>query len=223
MERTAGGDDPDRSRPTRPAVAAQILGIALAPLLLAGLGLTHPRDLTPETAGWWRDLHLLLLPVFPLLGVNLWWLLADGRGLLPWLGRAAGFVYLVYYGALDVLAGIGTGLVLDRADRAGNPDLAGVLPWLFAQGNALAEVGVWAFLVGCVVASTVLVRAAGRAAVPGAVLLCGSAVVFLRSHIYVPVGVATMVAMAAGFGVLQWARLRAPSRAFRHHQHIDTY
>ncbi|MDQ3699423.1 MAG: hypothetical protein M3442_00710, partial [Chloroflexota bacterium] len=69
---------------------------------------------------------------------------------------------------------------------------------------------VWAFLLGCLVASGVLVARAGRRAVPGAVLLSVAAVVFMRSHDYFPVGVATMLVMAAGFGLLQWARLRAP-------------
>ena len=166
-----------------------------------------------ETAGWWRDLHLLLIPLFPLLGVNVWWLLAGLAGPLPWLGRVAGFVYIGFYGALDVLAGVGAGVVRDRATREGHPELVAVEPWLFAAGNALAEVGVWAFLLGCLVASGLLVARTGRRALPGAVLLCGAAVVFLRSHIYFPVGVATMLAMAAGFGLLQWARLHPPAAA----------
>lgn len=197
---------------TRPSQAprAALGGIVLAPLLLAALGITHPRALTAETAGWWRDLHILLLPIFPLLGLNLWWLLAGSPGPLPWLGRGAAFVYAAFYGALDVLAGIGAGLVVARGAVEGRTEPAVVLPWLFAQGNALAEVGVWAFLLGCLIAAGVLVARAGRPAVPGAVLLCGAAVVFLRSHVYFPVGVATMLVMAAGFGLLQWARLRTP-------------
>ncbi len=201
----ATGQPGGARRPSRAAIA----GIVVPPLLLAGLGVTHPQDLTAETARWWRDLHVLLLPVFPLLGVNLWWLLAASPGPLPWLGRAAAFVYAAFYGALDVLAGIGTGLVVVRATGEGRPEGAIVVPWLFAQGNALAEVGVWAFLLACLVTAGVLVARTGRVAAPGALLLCGAAVVFLRSHIYFPVGVATMLVMAMGFGLLQWARLRA--------------
>jgi hypothetical protein len=37
------------------------------PLLLAGLGLTHPNDLTGTSAGWWTSLHIILVPLFPLL------------------------------------------------------------------------------------------------------------------------------------------------------------
>ena len=192
--------------PLSQASLARVAGIAAAPLLLAGLGATHPAELNAETAGWWRDLHLLLLPLFPLLGVNLWWLLAGLAGPLPWLGRAAGLIYISFYGALDVLAGVGTGIVRDRMVREGRPDLSVVELWLFAAGNALVEVGVWAFLLGCLVASGLLIARAGRRALPGAMLLCGAAVVFLRSHIYFPIGVAAMLAMTAGLGLLQWAR-----------------
>jgi hypothetical protein len=48
----------------------------------------------------------------------------------------------------------------------------------------------------------------GRRAVPGAVLLCGAALVFLRSHICPPIEIDTTVALAAAFGLLQWARAR---------------
>jgi hypothetical protein len=94
-----------------------LLGIVAAPLLLAVMGLTHPRDLTPETARYWYVLHLLLLPVFPLLGVNLWWLLAGIPGPWAWVARILTFVYIPFYGALDVLGGIATGLV--SRDRGG--------------------------------------------------------------------------------------------------------
>lgn len=192
---------------------AQVAGIALAPLILALVGLTHPMHLTDETAGWWRDLHIILIPVFPLLGVNLWWLLAGFAGPLPWLGRVAGLIYLGFYGALDVLAGVAAGMVRARAAQEGAPQALAVEPWLFSTGNSLADVGVWTFLLGCLVASGLLIARAGRRALPGAALLCVAAVVFLRSHIYFPVGVLAMLGMAAGFGLLQWARLYPPPAA----------
>lgn len=55
----------------RSAKLLPILGIAATPLLLAMLGVTHPQVLTPETAPYWHTLHLILLALFPLLGVNL--------------------------------------------------------------------------------------------------------------------------------------------------------
>lgn len=192
----------------RSAKLLPILGITATPLLLAALGVTHPRVLTPETASYWHTLHLILLVLFPLLGVNLWWLLSGFSGWMVWAARALGFVYIAFYGALDVLAGIGTGLVVMRAPEANSPELSETVRWLFAQGNQLSLIGVWAFLIACVLTSVVLVRHVGRITLPGAVLLCGAAYPFLGSHIYFPVGVATMVLMAGGFALLMWAKLR---------------
>lgn len=185
-----------------------VLGIAAAPLLLAALGVTHPRILNPETAPYWHTLHLILLVLFPLLGVNLWWLLSGFSGWAVWATRALGLVYIAFYGALDVLAGIGTGLLVLRAPEANSPELSETVRWLFAQGNELSLVGVWAFLLACVLTSAVLVQRVGRSALPGAVLLCGAALPFLSSHIYWPVGVVTMVVLAGGFALLLWAKGR---------------
>lgn len=201
------------SPPLSRAALAQIGGIALTPLILAALGMTHPTSLNGDTASWWHHLHLILIPLFPLLGVNLWWLLAGFAGPLPWLARIAAFIFIGFYGALDLLAGVAVGLIRDRATREGRPELLAVEPWLFSAGNALAEVGVWAFLLGCLIASGLLLARVGRPALPGAVLLCIAAVLFLRSHIYFPVGVATTLLLAVGFGLLQWARLRQPPPA----------
>lgn len=196
-------------RSARPSARpSTIVGIAATPLLLAALGVTHPHVLTPESAPYWHTLHLVLLMLFPLLGVNLWWLLSGFSGWTVGAARALGLVYIAFYGALDVLAGIGTGLVVMRAPAANSPELSETVRWLFAQGNALSLVGVWAFLLACVLTSAALVRRVGRFALPGAVLLCGAALPFLSSHIYWPVGVATMVLMAGGFALLLWAKNR---------------
>ena len=185
-----------------------IFGIVAAPLLLAVLGVTHPRVLTPATASYWHALHLALLVLFPLLGVNLWWLLAGFSGWAAWTARALGLVYVTFYGALDVLAGIGTGTLVMNAPAANSPELSGAVRSLFVAGNELSFIGVWAFLAACILTSAVLIRRVGRFALPGALLLCGAAVPFLVSHIYFPVGVVTMLLLAAGFGLLMWAKVR---------------
>src|SRR3712207_3477546 len=98
------------------------------------MGLTHPHALTPETASYWYTLHYILLPIFPLLGVNLWWWLAEVRSPWAWLARVAAFIYMSFYGALDVLAGMGTGLVLLSSEAKNQPASEAANPWLFAQG-----------------------------------------------------------------------------------------
>lgn len=186
-----------------------LAGLMLAPLILAGIGLTHPHHLRADTAMHWTAMHLALMPVFPLLGVNLWWLLSGVSGhtlsgVLAWVARVLAFLYIVYYGALDVLAGVGTGrLTLQGQD-------ASAIRLLFAEGNALAAVGVWAFLGASLLTCIVLMVRHGVRLWPGAVLLLLSAVSFLSSHIYAPYGVLTMLVMGLGMALL--SGLQSPAK-----------
>ncbi|MFI6781091.1 hypothetical protein [Micromonospora sp. NPDC050276] len=73
------------------------------------VGLTHPMLLTPASAEHWWDLHVWLLPVFPLLALGPWLTVrvaAGGRALLVAVA-VLGYAYAVCYTALDVLAGVG--------------------------------------------------------------------------------------------------------------------
>ncbi len=189
-----------------------LAGIVGGPLALAALGTTHPLHLDGGTAGWWFHLHLLLIPLFPLLGVDLWWLLAGERGPLAWAGRVAAFVYLTFYGGLDLLAGVAAGLVRDRATQGGTGEFANVEPWLFTTANQLGDIGVYAFLLGVLITGGLLLARHGGRAAPGAVLLLLGALLFTRSHIYFPAGVGAMLLLAVGCGALQWVRLGAAAR-----------
>lgn len=191
-------DDPSRTR----GGGRGLLVATVAPaLVLAGLGLTHPTDLTSASAPWWTTLHLLLLPVFPLLGLALGLLLRGERGPVAWFARVAAFGYAAFYTALDVLAGIGTGGLVQRGTDPEAPEVDS----LFALGNELAEVGVWCFVLAAAATAFVIVGRAGQRALPGAVLLVAAAVVFTSSHIYWPVGGLAMLAMAAAFALLALA------------------
>ncbi len=183
---------------------ALLVAAAAAPgLVLCVLGLFHPAQLTPGTAAVWWQLHIVLLPVFPLLGVAFVLLLRGERGPLAWLARISAYVYAVFYTALDTLAGIGAGIAV-AAEPAGSPVALG----LIGVGNQLAAVGVTGFLVGSLATVAVLIRRDGVAAIPGAVLLVAAAVVFLRSHIYWPVGGLAMLAAGVGCGLLEWRSAR---------------
>ena len=183
-----------------------LLAVLVPPLVLAGFGLSHPSTLDAGSAPWWRDLHIVLLPVFPLLALGPWLVArALRRPALTWVVAALGYVYAAFYTALDVLAGIGAGAVRD--DGFTEP-----LGSLFDQGNALARVGVDAYLAAALLAAgaaVLTVRGAARApAVAGAVLVVYGAVEFLSRHIYWPRGVLSMLALAAGWGLLAWAAYR---------------
>ena len=180
---------------------AALLAAAAPPLLLAGLGTTHPTMLTPESAPWWHDLHVIGLVLFPLLALGPW-VVVRGRGrVLEAVVIVLGLTYACFYTALDVLAGIGAG----QETVAVGPG-----PWvsaLFGMADELAVPGVHAYLATAVIAAVTAVLvarglAARAGAVVGTILVVGGAWSFLTSHIYPPVGVGTMVVLALGWTTL---------------------
>lgn len=198
-----------------PAVTA-VTATALPALALAFLGSTHPAMLTPETAPWWRDLHVIGLVLFPLLALGPWAVVHVSRpaGPLGWalsgLAAVLGLVYAGFYGALDALAGVGGGhetMVL------------GPGPWvaaLFGIADGIGIYGAYAYLAATVLAAVVgLVRAPGAwrlLAALGALFAVVGAWSFLTSHIYYPYGVATMVMLAIGHSLLAVAATRRTTR-----------
>ena len=183
--------------------ALRVVAAAAPGLVLSVLGLFHPTQLTPGTAAAWWQLHIVLLPVFPLLGVALVLLLRGERGPLAWLARLSAYGYAVFYTGLDTLAGIGAGIAV-AAEPAGSPVALG----LITVGNHLATVGVAGFLVSSLATAAALIRRDRVAAIPGAVLLVAAAVVFLHSHIYWPTGGLAMLAAGVGCGLLEWGSSR---------------
>jgi hypothetical protein len=194
----------------RPIVA--VAATAIPPLALAVLGSTHPAGLTPETASWWRSLHVIGLVLFPLLALGPWAVAHVSRprgvagGVLSALVAVLGLVYAGFYGALDAIAGVGGGHETLRL---------GPGPWvaaLFEIADELGLVGLYAYL-----AATVLAAAAALVRAPGAWrLLAGVGTVFavvgawafFTHHIYYPFGVATMVMLAIGQTLLAVAATR---------------
>jgi hypothetical protein len=196
-----------------------MVAATLPALVLAGLGLSHPHDLTGATAQWWTILHIVLVPLFPLLGVAHWVLLRGERGVIAWISRIAAFLYIAFYAVTDHIVGIGNRwIMLESGARSTQerPEIG----WLFGIGNDVGGLGAWAFAVAAVVTSWVLVRRAGRRALPGAVLLVAASVYFagVGVHIYWPRGVLTMIALAVAFGWLA-ATVPAAVRPRRWLQH----
>ncbi|GAA4867710.1 hypothetical protein [Actinomycetospora straminea] len=209
-----------------PGVAALVAAAALPALALAVLGSSHPAVLTPESAAWWRDLHVIGLVLFPLLALGPWAVVRAARpaGPLGWvlegLAIVLGLVYAAFYGALDALAGIGGGHETMRL---------GPGPWvaaLFEIADALGIQGAYAYLAASVLAAVLaLVRAPGTwrlLAGVGAVFAVVGAWSFLTSHIYWPFGVATMVMLAIGHTLLVVAATRpaGPRRAPTGHRAV---
>lgn len=197
-----------RSRWLRAALAA-------APALaLAGLGAAHPGGLNGDTASWWATLHILLLPVFPLLAAAQWFLLASAPPLLRLPGRLAAYGFATFYSGLDAVAGVAAGTV-EEAQGGASP----VLGQLFEVGDRLGHIGAWCFLVASALIVADIAPHARWRVVPGAVLLLASSVSFLDSHLFWPRGVYTMIGIAAGMFLLSYVgsvpagRDSRPSRA----------
>lgn len=178
-----------------------VAAVAATPLVLAGVGLTHPASLNIDTAEWWTSMHLVLLLLFPLIAVAVWVLLRHDTNWLGWVGRVAAAAYAVLYNGLDAVAGVATGtIVIAGAEPDGE-----VVNALFAASTPLGLAGLAALAVALVV---VLISRIRRGAnlllvLVSAVVLGASLYLFVTGHIYWPRGVLAMVGLSIGFTVLE--------------------
>lgn len=184
--------------------------VTAPPLLLAVAGLVHPRHLTSATAGDWAGLHIVLLPVFPLLVLGLVVPLwgrprRDADGVLTVLAWAGCACFAAYYSGLDAVAGISAGTVVDHG-------VHGAAGRLFATGDELGRTGVYGLAVASLAACAVLWRRHGARILPGAAVLFAACWSFVDSHIFWPKGVFTMLGFAAAFALLTVAAARPAER-----------
>lgn len=181
---------------------------ALPGLLLAGFGAVHPAFLDAASASSWATLHIVLLPVFPLLAVAQWLLLTSAPPWLRWPGRLAAFGFAAFYGGLDAVAGIAAGTVV-HAQNGSTPVVSAV----FAIGDLLGYIGSACFLAANVLIAAAAVTHAKWRVMPGAVVLLIASVSFLDSHIFWPRGVFTMIGVALGMSWLYIADTQSPQRS----------
>jgi hypothetical protein len=186
-------------------------GYAAPALVLAGFGLAHPLVLGPASAPWWTTLHVVLLPVFPLLAVAQWLLLSSAPAALRRPGRLAAFGFAAFYGGLDAVAGIAAGTVV-HAQHAVTPVTGAV----FGIGDTLGQVGALCFLAANVAVVATFARETSWRAAPGAVLLLAASISFFDSHIFWPRGVLTMLGIAAGMFLLGAIASPRPDRPSAH-------
>jgi hypothetical protein len=181
--------------------------VTAAPLVLAAAGIAHPHGLSRSTAADWAQLHIALLPVFPLLTVGilvpLWHRprlgLAGFATVAAWAGA---FVYAAFYTGLDAVAGIAAGTAVEHADATAS--LGPVKRPLYDTGEALGQAGAYA-LIGAIVATAVALLAKhGARVLPGTAVLLAAGWSFVDSHIFWPRGVWTMLGFALGFALLAW-------------------
>jgi hypothetical protein len=148
------------------------------PLALALLMVVHQLIDQFERPGAFLTLHLILLPLFALMGVAVWALLEGVSGAVAWASRVAAFVFLVGYVALDAISGIAASAIL-ASGAAWSTEATRAL---FTSGPAAipTTVAVLAWRVSVVLAAWALYRA-GRPLAP-LVLLVATAVWLNNDH-----------------------------------------
>ena len=148
------------------------------PLVLAPLMVVHQLIDQLQRPGAFLALHLLLLPLFALMGVALWALLEGVGGAVAWAARVAAFVFLVGYVALDAISGIAASAIL----ASGAPWSKEATRALFASGPAAlpTTVAVLAWRVSVLLAALALYRA-GRPVAP-LVLLVAATIWLNQDH-----------------------------------------
>lgn len=196
-----------------PTIRSIVL-VTVAPLVLAAAGAAHPHGLSRATAADWTQLHIALLPVFPLLAlgliVPLWHRprpnLAGFATVVAWAGA---FLYAAFYTGLDAVAGIAAGTAVEHAARTA--DTGPVKAPLYDMGESLGQAGAYALIVAVVAAAVALVPEHGARVVPGTVVLLAAGWSFTDSHIFWPRGVVTMLGFALGFALLAVGTARSAS------------
>ncbi|MDJ1430580.1 hypothetical protein [Halostagnicola sp. A-GB9-2] len=185
------------------------------PIALAAVLWFHPAageevysNLEP-VADTWFYIHILLLPLFGLLGVVLYVLLAGYRGTTATIGRIGIAGYLVCYIAFESIAGIATGILLRESQNLSTEQQEGVeavLQVIFTEPingvvGVLALLGTIGILLA-VVAIGVVLRRSGAPLVP--LVLLGGAPIAIVAHGSGLADVIGMVLFATGVAWLEF-------------------
>ena len=148
------------------------------PLVLASFMIIHQLLDQFEHPVAFLELHLLLLPLFALMGVAIWVLLEGIGGAVAWAARVATFLFLVGYVALDAVSGIAASAIL----ASGAPWSKEATRALFASGSAAlpTTVAILAWRVSVLLGAWALYRA-GRPLAP-LVVLVASGLLLNQNH-----------------------------------------
>ena len=167
--------------------------VVVPPLILLGFSLVHPPSLTVEDASTWKNLHIALMPVFPLLALGPWLVARAVNRPMSWIVAIGAYTYAVFYTALDIIGGVAGGAIKEVE--------AGGLGIVLPIAGDFEQIGGIAFVLTCALAAGIALHATGWlvGAVPAAAVVVGSYVLW-QEHIFRPGGVIASVLLAAGWG-----------------------
>ncbi|MFP8953305.1 hypothetical protein ACLI4Z_10080 [Natrialbaceae archaeon A-arb3/5] len=122
MARSSAAESAERGYvPSSGWLLARWAILVATPVLLGAVLWVHPHagedlygSLAPVADRWYL-VHVLLLPLFGLLGVCLYLLLDGYSGPVATVGRIGTAVYLVCYVAFEAIAGLATGILIREA------------------------------------------------------------------------------------------------------------
>lgn len=167
-----------------------------APAVVCALiGLTHPMHLDAATATYWRTMHIVLIPIFPLLGFAPWLIARQSTRWLALLAAIFGYGFATFYTSLDLLAGVAAGAEVVAGVSGGTGPV-------FAIARVLGAIGVGCLVLGCITASISAFRVGGVRTLPGTLLAIVGAALVQPGHIYAGLGTAAMLLLAGGFVIL---------------------
>ncbi|SMQ63800.1 hypothetical protein [Agreia sp. VKM Ac-1783] len=172
-----------------------VLLVSLPAVICALIGLVHPHHLTDETASRWQVMHLILIPLFPLVGLGPWLVARHSNRPLGWIAAVGGYGFATFYTSLDLLAGV----------AAGTLQLAGVTDGkapVYEVARALGLIGVVSLVLACIAATAAVAIRARLRALPGGILAVVGACLIQPGHIYAGLGTAAMLLLAAGLVLL---------------------
>jgi len=172
-----------------------VLLVSIPALACALIGLLHPHHLTADTAARWQLMHLVLIPVFPLIGFAPWLIARRSNRVLGIVAAVAGYGFATFYTSLDLLAGVAAGAL----------QLAGVTEGkapVYEVAREIGLVGVVSLVLACLAATAAVYTRRRLRAIPGGVLATAGALLVQPGHIYPGLGTLAMLLLAAGFVAL---------------------
>jgi hypothetical protein len=181
-----------------------------APTTLGLLEIWHPAhvlfdEMLSHHGDWWLSLHVLQMPLFPLVATSIWLLLQNTDNLFASMSRIALWIFAISYAAFDTIAGIATGILFKYVRSASIAEGEAAYDQMFELflalfnldmpgGTIIMNLAVWSWVAAALLAAVALyVKGVNRIGV----LLIGISALTFQSHVH-PYGPLTMALVLAG-------------------------